>query len=270
MSSLMLCITKKFSESKCDLEFIVKQYIATNFADMFYHCIVIIQESTTGIASTLDDTTFFSMPVTKNRHTEISLYQRTKNDDKSIAVVSVTAVSSVVILLTFVITKLRCKTNNDIIYYNHGTRHHRLLDHSQVPLRNFETDVYMEIEEMGEIKEIINTSSEKLQRNKVGVMKGKRSYIFSKSKPDSLQMRGESSSRTNFNNTLEPKTDSLIKETKSVKKIEKYKTYTTRRLLYSRINMKRYNSWHDVKDLPEILNYLNKSRCDLNVFYFKA
>lgn len=193
---------------------------------MFYHCIVIIQESTTGIASTLDDTTFFSMPVTKNRHTEISLYQRTKNDDKSIVVVSVTAVSSVVILLTFVITKLRCKTNNDIIYYNHGTRHHRLLDHSQVPLR---------IEEMGEIKEIINKSFEKLQRNKVGVMKGIHSYIFSKSKPDSLQMRGESSSRTNFNNTWEPKPDSLKQKTKSVKKIERYKTYTTLSLFYSRI-----------------------------------
>ena len=121
-----------------------------------------------------------------------------------------------------------------------------------------------------EIKKIINTSSEKLQRNKVGVMKEIRSYIFSKSKPDSLQMRGESSSRTNFNNTLEPKPDSLKQKTKSVKKIEKYKTYTTRRLLYSRINMKRYKSWQNIKDLPEILNYLNKSRCDLNDFYFKA
>lgn len=205
------------------------------------------------------------MPVTKNRHTEISLYQRTKNDDKFIVVVSDTAVSSVIILLTLVITKLRCKTNNDIIYYKHGTRYHRFLDHSQVPLRNFETDVYMEIEEMGEIKEII-----KLQRNKVGVMKGIRSDNFSKSKPDSLQMRWDSSLRTNFNNTFEQKPDSPNEETKSVRKFEKYKTFTTRRLLYSRMNIKKYNSWHNVKDLPEILNSLKKAKSDLNICYFKT
>lgn len=83
---------------------------------------MIILESTTVIASTLDGTTFLSMPVTKNRGIEISPYQRTLiHDDKFIVVLSVTVVSSVIILLTLVLTKLRCKTNNDIIYNTNGT-----------------------------------------------------------------------------------------------------------------------------------------------------
>lgn len=73
------------------------------------------------------------MPVTKNRHTEISPYQRTViHDDKFIVVLSVTAVSSVIILLTLLKTKLRCNTKNDIIYYTHGTTHHTPFDQSQV------------------------------------------------------------------------------------------------------------------------------------------
>lgn len=242
---------------------------------MFYHCIVIILEAieaTTFIASTLEsDTTFLSLPVTKDKHTE---YQRILiNDDKFTVVLSVTAVSSVIILLTLVFTKFRCNAKNNIIYYTRGTRHHRSLskhDQCQVPIRNLEIDVYMEIEEIDEIKEISNTSFEQLQINKIGVIKGTSSDNLLKTKPDSLRIRGKSSSRTNFNNTLEPKPDSFKQETKSVKKFEKYKTYTSRRLLYSKMNLKRYNSWHNVKDLPEILNSLKKAKSDLNIFHFKT
>lgn len=151
---------------------------------------MIILESTTVIASTLDGTTFLSMPVTKNRGIEISPYQRTLiHDDKFIVVLSVTVVSSVIILLTLVLTKLRCKTNNDIIYNTNGRRHHTSLDQSQVPFRNFETNVYMEFEEISELKEISNTRFEKLQNSKSGVIKGISSDNFSKSNQNRARLK---------------------------------------------------------------------------------
>lgn len=94
-----------------------------------------------------------------------------QSDYNFTVVLSVTAVSSVIIVLTKVITKLRCDTKDTVIYYiNRSRRHvHRPVsfhDPFQVPFRNFETDIYMEIEEMDEMNDSSIKSSEHFQNDK--------------------------------------------------------------------------------------------------------
>lgn len=235
---------------------------------------MIIPGTTTFFPSTFEsETTYLPTPVTKDDQTEIASYQRTIHDDKFIVILSVTAVSSVIIVLSLVFTKFHCacNTKNNIIYHSQDTEHHMPLSmhyHGQfeAPLRNSETDVYLQIEE---ISEISNATLKKIHKNKIGAIKETGLDNLSKPKPVSLLMREKSSSRANFNNPLEPKPDFFKQETKSVQKFEKYKTFTSHRLFYSKMNMKRYNSWHNVKDIPEILNSLKQTKSDLNIFHFK-
>lgn len=52
--------------------------IATNFANIYEHCIVIIIEISISISSALEsDSSFLSVPVTKDIQTEISPHQET-------------------------------------------------------------------------------------------------------------------------------------------------------------------------------------------------
>lgn len=92
-----------------------------------------------------------------------------QSDYNFTVVLSVTAVSSVIIVLTKVITKLRCDTKDTVIYYKNRSRRHRPVsfhDPFQVPFRNFETDIYMEIEEMDEMNDSSIKSSEHFQNDK--------------------------------------------------------------------------------------------------------
>lgn len=191
-----------------------------------------------------------------------------QSDDKFTVVLSVTAVSSVIIVLTIVITKLRCNTKDTIIYYINRSRRHRPVsfhDPFQVPFRNLETDIYMEIEEMDEVDDTSIKSFGNFQNDKKKENEGLKFDHLTKPKPDSLRTSEKAFFRTNVDNVLKPKPDTLKHKEKSFKKFEKYKTFTTRRFTNRKVNLKRYNSWHNVIEVPITLESIRRTRSVLNI-----
>lgn len=191
-----------------------------------------------------------------------------QSDDKFTVVLSVTAVSSVIIILSIVISKLRCGTKDTIIYYINRSKRHRPVsfhDQFQVPFRNLETDIYMEIEEMEEVDDISIESFGNFQNGKREENEGLKFDPLTKPKPDSLQTGEKASFKTNVDNVLKPKPDTLKHKEKSFKKFEKYKTFTTRRFTNSKVHLKRYNSWHNVIEVPITLQSIRRTRSVLNI-----
>lgn len=210
-----------------------------------------------------------TMSIMTHIHTEKVPHQETfTSDDKFTVVLSVTAVSSVIIVLTIVITKLRCDTKDTIIYYINRSRRHRPVsfhDQFQVPFRNLETDIYMEIEEMEEVDDTSIKSFGNFQNDKREENEGLKFDPLTKPKPDSLQTSEKASFKTNVDNVLKPKPDTLKHKEKSFKKFEKYKTFTTRRFTNSKVHLKRYNSWHNVIEVPITLQSIRRTRSVLNI-----
>lgn len=187
------------------------------------------------------------------------------SDDKFTVVLSVTAVFSVVIILSIVITKLRCGTKDTIIYnINRSSRQGptSIQDQFQVPFRNLETDIYMEVEEIddGEIDEICNQGFGKFQNHEREAIKGLKFDSLSKPKPDSLRSMERSFSRTDRDDSFEQKLDSIKPVEKPFKKYEKYRTFTTRRLLIDKVNLTRQNSWHNLVEAPNQNEYLQRAK----------
>lgn len=214
-------------------------------------------------------TTSLTTPITPASDVKEESHKETgKSDDKFTVVLSVTAVSSVIIVLTIVITKLRCDTKETIIYYINRSRRHRPIsfhDQFQVPFRNLETDIYMEIEEMEEMDDISIESFGNFQNGKREENEGLKFDPLTKPKPDSLQTSEKASFKTNVDNVLKPKPDTLKHKEKSFKKFEKYKTFTTRRFTNSKVHLKRYNSWHNVIEVPITLQSIRRTRSVLNI-----
>lgn len=188
------------------------------------------------------------------------------SDDKFTVVLSVTAVFSLVIILTIVITKSRCGTKDTIIYYMNRSRRQgptSIQDQFQVSFRNLETDIYMEVEEIDdddEIDEISNQGFGKFQNHKSETIKGLNFDSLSKPKPDSLRSIEKLFSKTNRDNLLEQKLDSMKPGEKPFKKYEKYKTFTTRRLLNGKVNLTRQNSWHNVVEVTNPVEFLQRAK----------
>lgn len=214
-------------------------------------------------------TTSLTTPITPASDVKEESHKETgKSDDKFTVVLSVTAVSSVIIVLTIVITKLRCDTKDTIIYYINRSRRHRPVsfhDQFQVPFRNLETDIYMEIEEMEDVDDTSIKSFGNFQNDKREENEGLKFDPLTKPKPDSLQTSEKASFKTNVDNVLKPKPDTLKHKEKSFKKFEKYKTFTTRRFTNSKVHLKRYNSWHNVIEVPITLQSIRRTRSVLNI-----
>lgn len=192
-----------------------------------------------------------------------------QSDNKFTVVLSVTAVSSVIIVLTIVNTKLRCDTKDTVIYYINPSRRHRPVsfhDPFQVPFRNFETDIYMEIEEMDEMNDSSIKCSEHFQNEKGEENEGLYPNHLAKPKPDSLRTSGKVFFRNNIDNVLKPKPNTLKHKEKSFKKFEKYKTFTTRRFTNSKVHLKRYNFWHNVIEVPITVASYRRTRSVFNIF----
>lgn len=211
--------------------------------------------------------TSLTTPITPASDTRASSHkEKFQSDDKFTVVLSVTAVSSVIIILTIVITKLRCDTKDTIIYYINRSRRHRPVsfhDQFQVPFRNLETDIYMEIEEMDDVDDTSIKSFGNFQNEKKKENEGLQFEHLTK--PDSLRTSEKASFRTNVDNVLKPKPDTLKHKEKYFKKFEKYKTFTTRRFTNSKVHLKRYNSWHNVIEVPNTLQSIRRTRSVLNI-----
>lgn len=212
-------------------------------------------------------TTSLTTPITPASDTRASSHKENfQSDDKFTVVLSVTAVSSVIIILTIVITKLRCDTKDTIIYYINRSRRHRPVsfhDQFQVPFRSLETDIYMEIEEMDEVDDTSIKSFGNFQNDKKKENEGLQFEHLTK--PDSLRTSEKASFRTNVDNVLKPKPDTLKHKEKYFKKFEKYKTFTTRRFTNSKVHLKRYNSWHNVIEVPNTLQSIRRTQSVLNI-----
>ena len=82
-------------------------------------------------------------------------------DNKFVVALSVTVASSALIVLAVVLTKLRSNAKANVIYYIHSPGRRTPLSRQndgQVPFRNLETDIYMEIEDVDEIDETSDSS----------------------------------------------------------------------------------------------------------------
>ena len=141
--------------------YIIKQYIY----------FIEFVENSPGVSSTISsiqtsnpDVITSEKPVTIVIHTEKTTRNiNDDNDNKFVVALSVTVASSALIVLAVVLTKLRSNAKANVIYYIHSPGRRTPLsrhNHGQVPFRNLETDIYMEIEDLDEIDESSNSSCE--------------------------------------------------------------------------------------------------------------
>ena len=152
------------------------------------------------------------------------------NDNKFVVALSVTVASSALIVLAVVLTKLRSNAKANVIYYIHSpgrltplSRHNQ----GQVPFRNLETDIYMEIEDLDEIDESSNSSCETIPAN------GTQHFL----------------QKTNVDNVTKSVYDPLKKKEKSKtdRNNDLFTQYTANKFPHRKVNLKRQYSWHHLQ-----------------------
>lgn len=196
-------------------------------------------ESSPGISSTISSVETYNPvvttpedPVSVAIHTE----KTTRNindtkDNKSVVALSVTVASSALIVLAVVLTKLRSNAKANVIYYIHSPgRRTPLSRHNdgQVPFRNLETDIYMEIEDLDEIDEMSTSSCGTLP------VKGTQQFL----------------QKANVDNVTKSVYDPLKKREKSKtdRNIDLFKQYTANIFPQRKVILKRQYSWHHLTE----------------------
>nr|XP_022325886.1 uncharacterized protein LOC111125927 isoform X2 [Crassostrea virginica] len=183
-------------------------------------------------------------PVTVAIHTDkITHNTNNTNDNKFVVALSVTVASSALIVLAVVLTKLRSNAKANVIYYIHSPgRRTPLSRHNdgQVPFRNLETDIYMEIEDLDEIDE---TSTSSCGTTPV---KGTQQFL----------------QKTNVNNVTKSVYDPLKKKEKSKtdRNIDLFKQYIANKFPQRKVEIKRQYSWHHLTESTETESSLKRHR----------
>ena len=141
------------------------------------------------------------------------------------------------------LTKLRRNAKANVIYYIHSPGRRTPLssqNYGQVPFRNLETDIYMEIEDVDEIDETSNSSC--------GTIPVKGTQQFSQ--------------KTNVDNVTKSVYDPLKKREKSKtdRNIDLFKQYTANKFPQRKVKIKRQYSWHHLTESADTDSSLKRHR----------
>ena len=209
-------------------------------------------ESSSGFSSTIFLVETSNPDVTTSENPVTVVIEKTEKttgkindtkDNKFVVALSVTVASSALIVLAVVLTKLRSNAKANVIYYIHSPGRRTPLSRQndgQVPFRNLETDIYMEIEDVDEIDETSDSSCGTIP------VKGTQQFL----------------QKTNVENVKKSVYDPLKTKEKSKtdRNIDLFKQYTANKFPQRKVKLKRQYSWHHLTESTDTDSSLKRHR----------